>query len=68
MSSEQSERIKLLAVLFGVKGIEHRKRRVYCPGWVGYMRWLKPLLSTPLGESAVAKTAKELLPRIVASE
>jgi NAD(P)-dependent dehydrogenase (short-subunit alcohol dehydrogenase family) len=47
-----------------VKGIEHRKRRVYCPGWVGYMRWLKPLLSTPLGESAVAKTAKELLPRM----
>ncbi len=47
-----------------VKGIEQRKRRVYCPGWVGWFRWLKPLLSTPIGESAVAKTAKELLPRM----
>jgi NAD(P)-dependent dehydrogenase (short-subunit alcohol dehydrogenase family) len=47
-----------------VKGIEQRKRRVYCPGWVGYFRWLKPLLSTPVGENAVAKTATELLPRM----
>jgi NAD(P)-dependent dehydrogenase (short-subunit alcohol dehydrogenase family) len=47
-----------------VKGIEHRKRRVYCPGWVGWFRWLKPVLSTPMGENAVAKTATELLPRM----
>jgi NAD(P)-dependent dehydrogenase (short-subunit alcohol dehydrogenase family) len=47
-----------------VKGIEHRKRRVYCPGWVGWFRWLKPVLSTPIGENAVAKTATELLPRM----
>jgi len=47
-----------------VKGIEHRKRRVYCPGWVGWFRWLKPLLSTPAGENAVSKTAAELLPRM----
>ncbi|WP_292975880.1 SDR family oxidoreductase [Mycobacterium sp.] len=47
-----------------VKGIEQRKRRVYCPGWVGYFRWLKPLLSTPVGENAVSKTAKDLLPRM----
>ena len=47
-----------------VKGIEQRKRRVYCPGWVRWFRWLKPLLSTPIGENAVAKTAKELLPRM----
>jgi NAD(P)-dependent dehydrogenase (short-subunit alcohol dehydrogenase family) len=47
-----------------VKGIEHRKRRVYCPGWVGYFRWLKPLLSTPVGENALSKTATELLPRM----
>jgi NAD(P)-dependent dehydrogenase (short-subunit alcohol dehydrogenase family) len=47
-----------------VKGIEQRKRRVYCPGWVGYFRWLKPLLSTPAGENAVSKTAAELLPRM----
>ena len=30
-----------------VKGIEHRKRRVYCPGWVGWFRWLKPVLVDP---------------------
>jgi NAD(P)-dependent dehydrogenase (short-subunit alcohol dehydrogenase family) len=47
-----------------VKGIEQRKRRVYCPGWVGWFRWLKPLLSTPAGENAVSKTAAELLPRM----
>ena len=47
-----------------VKGIEHRKRRVYCPRWVGWFRWLKPLLSTPAGENAVSKTAAGLLPRM----
>jgi NAD(P)-dependent dehydrogenase (short-subunit alcohol dehydrogenase family) len=47
-----------------VKGIEQRKRRVYCPGWVRYFRWLKPVLSTPFGENAVAKTATELLPQM----
>ena len=25
-----------------VKGIEGRKRRIYCPGWVGLLRWLRP--------------------------
>jgi NAD(P)-dependent dehydrogenase (short-subunit alcohol dehydrogenase family) len=33
-----------------VAGIEHRKKHVYCPGWVAAFRWLKPFLSTPLGE------------------
>jgi NAD(P)-dependent dehydrogenase (short-subunit alcohol dehydrogenase family) len=47
-----------------VKGIEQRKRRVYCPGWVSWFRWLKPVLSTPVGENAISKTAKELLPRM----
>jgi NAD(P)-dependent dehydrogenase (short-subunit alcohol dehydrogenase family) len=47
-----------------VKGIEHRKKRVYCPGWVGAFRWLKPVLSTAIGENAVSKTAAELLPRM----
>jgi NAD(P)-dependent dehydrogenase (short-subunit alcohol dehydrogenase family) len=47
-----------------VKGIEHRKRRVYCPRWVGLFRWLKPVLSTPVGENAVTKTSTELLPRM----
>ncbi|WP_349268570.1 3-phenylpropionate-dihydrodiol/cinnamic acid-dihydrodiol dehydrogenase [Mycolicibacterium parafortuitum] len=47
-----------------VAGIERRKRRINCPGWVGAMRWLKPLLSTPLGETPVVKLVPELLPRM----
>jgi NAD(P)-dependent dehydrogenase (short-subunit alcohol dehydrogenase family) len=44
-----------------VKGIEGRKRRVNCPGWVGILRWLRPALSTPLGEAQARKIAPELL-------
>src|SRR5271169_852604 len=40
-----------------VDGIEHRKKRVYCPGWVGVFRWLKPFLSTRFGEGPLLKTA-----------
>jgi NAD(P)-dependent dehydrogenase (short-subunit alcohol dehydrogenase family) len=47
-----------------VKGIEGRKRRVNCPGWVEVLRWLKPVLSTPLGESSLRKQAVELLPKV----
>ncbi len=47
-----------------VDGIEGRKKRVYCPGWVGVFRWLKPLLSTRFGERPVRKTAAEQLPRM----
>jgi NAD(P)-dependent dehydrogenase (short-subunit alcohol dehydrogenase family) len=47
-----------------VKGIEGRKRRVSCPGWVGLFRWLRPLLATPFGESTTLKSVPELLPRM----
>jgi len=47
-----------------VKGIEGRKSRVYCPRWVGLMRWLKPVLSTPVGELPVRKAAAELMPQM----
>lgn len=47
-----------------VKGIEGRKSRIYCPDWVGLIRWLKPVLSTALGELPVRKTTAELLPRM----
>jgi hypothetical protein len=30
-----------------IHGIEGRKRQINCPGWVGLLRWLKPLLATP---------------------
>lgn len=47
-----------------VKGIEGRKDRVYCPPWVALFRWLKPVLSTRLGELPVRKTTAELVPRM----
>ena len=47
-----------------VKGIEARERRVYCPDWVGLFRWLKPVLSTAIGELPIRKTTAELLPQM----
>lgn len=47
-----------------VKGIEGRKRQINCPGWVGLLRWLRPILSTPIGEGPVRKSTPELLPRM----
>ncbi len=47
-----------------VAGIEQRKRQVNCPGWVGVLRWLKPVLSTALGEMPVLKFVPDLLPRM----
>jgi NAD(P)-dependent dehydrogenase (short-subunit alcohol dehydrogenase family) len=47
-----------------VAGIEARKTRIYCPGWVGVFRWLKPLLSSPIGEAPTRKTAPTLMPKM----
>jgi NAD(P)-dependent dehydrogenase (short-subunit alcohol dehydrogenase family) len=47
-----------------VKGIERRRRRINCPGWVGVTHWLKPVLSTPIGEIPVRGMIPEILPRI----
>jgi NAD(P)-dependent dehydrogenase (short-subunit alcohol dehydrogenase family) len=47
-----------------VKGIEARKRHINCPRWVGLMRWLKPVLASPVGESATLKSVPKLLPRM----
>ena len=47
-----------------VKGIEGRQSRIYCPRWVGAFRWLKPVLSTRVGELPIRKTTAELLPRM----
>ena len=33
-----------------VKGIEGRKRQINYPGWVRVFRWLRPLLTTKVGE------------------
>ncbi|WP_167101876.1 SDR family oxidoreductase [Mycobacterium sp. DL592] len=45
-----------------VKGIEGRRRRVNVPGWVGAFRWLRPVLSTPLGEKQVVAMVPSILP------
>lgn len=45
-------------------GIEGRKNRIYCPGWVAALRWLKPVLSIPFAEAQVAKFVPDLLPRM----
>ncbi|KZS59377.1 SDR family oxidoreductase [Mycobacterium ostraviense] len=55
--------VEKCAVAF-VEGIEARKARVFCPGWVGLLRWLKPVLSTSIGERPIGRTAAELLPRM----
>jgi NAD(P)-dependent dehydrogenase (short-subunit alcohol dehydrogenase family) len=47
-----------------VKGIEARKRFVYCPDYVSVLRWIKPLLGTRLGESTLRKSVPELLPQM----
>jgi short-subunit dehydrogenase len=47
-----------------VKGIEARKRYVYCPAYVSLLRWVKPLLTTRLGESTTLKSAVELMPQM----
>ncbi|BBX73234.1 SDR family oxidoreductase [Mycobacterium shinjukuense] len=47
-----------------VKGIEARKDRVYCPSWVALFRWLKPVLSTRLGERPIRRACSELVPRL----
>ncbi|OBB19048.1 short-chain dehydrogenase [Mycobacteriaceae bacterium 1482268.1] len=47
-----------------VKGIEARKRYIYCPDYVVLLRWLKPLLSTRLGEASTLKVVPDLLPQM----
>ena len=47
-----------------VKGIEGRKSRIYCPGWVGLTRWMRPLIATPLAERDIRKFTPSLLPRM----
>lgn len=47
-----------------IKGIEGRKRQINCPSWVGLLRWVKPLLSTPLIESQTRRLVPKLLPQM----
>jgi NAD(P)-dependent dehydrogenase (short-subunit alcohol dehydrogenase family) len=47
-----------------VKGIEARKCRIYCPQWVGAIRWLRPLLATRFGEREMRKIAPRFVPKL----
>jgi NAD(P)-dependent dehydrogenase (short-subunit alcohol dehydrogenase family) len=47
-----------------VRGIEKRAKRVNVPGWVGVLRWLKPILTSRLGELLSRRDAKRILPRM----
>jgi NAD(P)-dependent dehydrogenase (short-subunit alcohol dehydrogenase family) len=47
-----------------VKGIEKRKSRIFCPGWVSALRWLKPVMSTRIGEIPVRAMVPDILPRM----
>jgi NAD(P)-dependent dehydrogenase (short-subunit alcohol dehydrogenase family) len=44
-----------------VKGIEGRKRQINCPSWVAIFRWLRPLLTTPVGEKQLVRDLPERL-------
>ncbi len=47
-----------------VAGIEGRRRRVYCPGWVGVLRWLKPVLTLRPVEAPFVKGAATIVPKM----
>ena len=47
-----------------VKGIEARKRYIYCPEYVSLLHWFKPLLGTRVGEAGRLKVVPELLPQM----
>jgi NAD(P)-dependent dehydrogenase (short-subunit alcohol dehydrogenase family) len=45
-----------------VRGIERRANRVNVPGWVGLLRWLKPVLTSRLAALQARRDSKRILP------
>jgi len=45
-----------------VDGIEKRAKRVNVPGWVGLLRWLKPVLTSGLFALLSRRDAKRIMP------
>ena len=43
-----------------VKGIERRARRIWLPGWVQVLNWLRAALHTPLFEKSLLRVAPEM--------
>ena len=51
-----------------LKGIEERKRQINVPEWLGLFRWLKPLLTSRLGDNVTGgKHVPELMARVLAT-
>ncbi|GAB2888610.1 SDR family oxidoreductase [Nocardioides pacificus] len=50
-----------------VRAIERRSRRVYVPGFVRIIGWLKPVVTSRLGEARTLQLVPELLPRMDAA-
>ena len=47
-----------------VQGLEQRKRRVNVPRWVGVLRWLKPVLTSRIGDRTMLAHVPRTLPLI----
>ncbi|MEV0948674.1 SDR family oxidoreductase [Rhodococcus sp. NPDC049939] len=47
-----------------VDGLAGRKRRVYVPGWVGVMGWLKSVITSRIGDRRVLPHIPRILPKI----
>jgi NAD(P)-dependent dehydrogenase (short-subunit alcohol dehydrogenase family) len=45
-------------------GIEERRRQINCPGWVGALRWLRPVMSSRFIDSLTLKSTPGLLSRM----
>jgi hypothetical protein len=45
-----------------VSGLAGRRRRVYVPRWVGLVAWLRPLLTSRVGDRAALEHVADLLP------
>ena len=43
-----------------VQGIERRARRIWIPGWVRALHWLRAALHTPLAERELLQAAPEM--------
>jgi hypothetical protein len=43
-----------------VKGIQRRARRIWVPGWVRALHWLRAALHTPLAERDLLKAAPDM--------
>jgi NAD(P)-dependent dehydrogenase (short-subunit alcohol dehydrogenase family) len=58
------ERVGGIDVVLANAGIEGRRRRVYCPRWVGVFRWLKPVLTLRPVEGPFIKGAATIVPKM----